>query len=153
MKTGKELIEDIDKCMPARGSLAFWWLGQIGFVIKLRDTTIYIDPFLSDYPDRKVSSLFKPHELVNADYILGTHDHIDHIDRAVWHELSLNSPNAAFVVPKMLIDSLSIDLKIPHHRFIGLDDGVLYENHGLKISGIASAHEFLDQDMGAGCYP
>ncbi|NOV59435.1 hypothetical protein [Clostridium beijerinckii] len=48
MKTGIELIKDIDECILENGDVAFWWLGQLGYAIKIAETTIYLDVFLSD---------------------------------------------------------------------------------------------------------
>ena len=54
----------------------------------------------------------------------------------------------------MLIPSLSNDLHINLDRFIGLDDGITLELlDNIRITGIASAHEFLDQDPETGSYP
>jgi L-ascorbate metabolism protein UlaG (beta-lactamase superfamily) len=153
MKSGIELINDINKCVLENGNIAFWWLGQLGYVIKLGETVIYLDAFLSDFPARNIPSLLKPEEIVNADFVIGTHDHIDHIDRKVWYQLSISSPNAKFIIPKLLIDNLSDDLNIPRNRFIGLDDGISILEKGLKITGIPAAHEFLDQDPNSGHYP
>lgn len=153
MKSGIELINDIDDCILKNEETAFWWLGQLGYVIKMGEIVIYLDVFLADWPGRKVPPLLKPEEIVNADFIMGTHDHIDHIDREVWHQLSLSSPNAKFVVPKLHINELSDNLNIPKDRFIGLDDGLSFIEKGLKISAIPAAHEFLDQDPSTGFYP
>jgi len=125
----------------------------MGYIIKLGEVVIYLDAFLSENPARNIKSLLKPEEVINADFIFGSHDHIDHIDREVWHQLSLSSPNAKFVVPKLLIKGLSEDLKISENRFIGLDDGESVIAEGIKISAIASAHEFLDQDPVTGNFP
>lgn len=153
MRKGIELINEIDECILEKGKMSFWWLGQSGFVVKLGELVIYLDVFLSDHPKRNIPTLLKPEEIVNADFIFGSHDHTDHIDRKVWHKLSLSSPNAKFVVPSLLIKSLSADLDIPESRFIGIDDGVTVLNQNLKITGIAAAHEFLDQDARSGNYP
>lgn len=153
MKKGLELIKDVDDCVLEEGKMAFWWLGQSGYVIKIGKTVVYLDAFLSERTDRNFAPLLKPQEVANADIILGTHDHADHIDRGVWHRLSISSPNAKFIVPKLLIESLSKDLNIPEDRFSGLDDGISVSEAGLKITGIASAHEFLNQDSKTGSYP
>ncbi|MFA9379348.1 MAG: MBL fold metallo-hydrolase [Lachnotalea sp.] len=154
MKTGMHLIHDINECTVSDNAVAFWWLGQAGFVVKLGKTIIYLDPFLAEHPERTVASLLKPHEVINADYIVGSHDHLDHINREVWHQLSVSSPNAKFVVPKLLLHSLSTDLDISEERMIGLDDGVsVCCSENFKISAIAAAHEFLDQDVSTGNYP
>lgn len=154
MKKGLDLINEINKCELEIDTAAFWWLGQLGFVVKLGGAIIYLDLFLSEHPDRVVSPLLKPQEVTNADYIVGSHDHLDHIDREVWNQLSISSPSAKFIVPQLLISSLSRDLNIAEERFIGLDDGITLEiTDGIKISGIAAAHEFLDQDKATGKYP
>ncbi len=154
MKKGKELIQEIETCMVAADAAAFWWLGQLSFAVKLGNRTFYLDPFLSDHPDRRVPSLLQPEEVTNADYIVGSHDHLDHIDREVWKQLSVSSPSAKFIVPKLLLPALAEDLKIAEERFIGLDDGMtLTLEDGFTITGVAAAHEFLDQDPKTGAYP
>lgn len=153
MKAGIELINEIDNCELPSGRAAFWWLGQMGQAIKIMDSVIYIDAFLSDKPDRNVAPILKPEEITNADFIIGTHDHWDHIDRDVWHQLSISSPNAMFVAPSCLIDSLSTEQEIPRSRLIGLNDGIAFNKKGITISAIPSAHEFLDQDTVTGSYP
>ena len=153
MLSGLNLIKEIDKGDLKKDQMAFWWLGQLGYVVKLGKLVIYIDAFLSEMPERNIPPLLKPEEITNADFVVGSHDHIDHIDRQVWHQLSLSSPKAKFVVPKLLIKELSEDLKIPENRFIGVDDGLTVIEQGLKITGLAAAHEFLDRDLKSGCYP
>jgi L-ascorbate 6-phosphate lactonase len=153
VKKGLELIEEVNSCALEKGNSAFWWLGQMGYIVKLGKVVIYLDAFLSDYPGRNISSLIKAEEVINADFIFGSHDHLDHIDRGAWHQISLSSPKAKFVVPKLLIKGLSEDLNILEDRFIGIDDGTAVIAGGLKITGIAAAHEFLDQDVATGSYP
>jgi len=153
MNSGIKLITDVNNCVLEKGDMAFWWLGQLGYVIKLGEVIIYLDAFLSTELDRNIPPLLKPEEITNADFIMGTHDHVDHIDRSVWHQLSLSSPKAKFVVPKLFINDLSQDLNIPKDRFIGLDDGISISEKGLKMTGIPAAHEFLDQDTDSGSYP
>lgn len=57
------------------------------------------------------------------------------------------------MVPKLLMNSLSVELDIDLERFVGLDDNLTVFERDLKISGIAAAHEFLDRDEISGCYP
>lgn len=153
MKTGIELIKDVDNRVLETGQLAYWWIGQSGYIIKTGKTIIYIDAFLFPVPDRNIAPLLKPEEVVNADFILGTHEHGDHIDKGVWKQMSIASPNAKFVVPLLLLDKLAKTLDIPKERFIGLSDGLSTVVNGLKITGIAAAHEFLDRDPDTGLYP
>lgn len=153
MKTGLALVRDVDECKLQKGECALWWLGQHGFIVKLGSKVLYFDPFLSPHKKRRIQPLFVPEEITNADLILGSHDHTDHIDRRVWPILAESSPKAKFVVPDLLLRSLARDLKIPVNRFAGLDDGKNIRAAGVKISGIAAAHEFLDRDPRTGRYP
>lgn len=153
MKTGIELIKEINECSLKKGRAAFWWLGQLGYIIKLGMNTIYIDIFLSDIPNRNIKPLLKAEEITNADFIIGSHDHIDHIDRNVWNIISKSSPSSKFVVPRKYIEELSKDLCISKNRFIGLDDCISIVENDLKITGIAASHEFLNQDPVTGYYP
>ena len=153
MKTGNDLIAEINQCELEKGSIAFWWLGQLGLAVKLGKIVIYLDPFLSDYPGRRIPTLLQPEEIINADYIFGSHDHIDHIDRDAWQKIAANSAKVKFVVPKALKNQLSEELGIPSERLIGISDMKTFEEGGIKITGVAAAHEFLDQDPKTGEYP
>ena len=82
-RQGSELAEEIADTKVPKGTLAFWNLGQCGFVWK-EQVTVYIDPVLNDIRDEQGSSRrlypapFSP-ELVRGDYVLCTHGHIDHL--------------------------------------------------------------------------
>ncbi len=153
MLTGQELIADIDRCEISHGRCALWWLGQHSFIIKLGKKIIYIDLFLTPLASRQVPSMLRADEIHHADFFLGTHDHTDHIDRAIWPALAGASREAKFIVPELLREQLAGDLNIPLDRFIGLDDGSSFSSDDLTITGIASAHEFLDRDPVSGHYP
>ena len=149
-KSMNRLVEEI---MASNANMAFWWLGQLGYVVKITGVTVYIDVFFSDYPGRRLSPLIAAAEVVNADIVMGTHDHADHIDRKAWKEIAKASPQAVFVAPNKLIKALSHELDIPLERFTGVDDGETVNIKGLSITGIAAAHEFLDRDPETGSYP
>jgi L-ascorbate 6-phosphate lactonase len=86
MKSIKEL--DVRK-----NSIAIWYLGQNGFIIKDHNgTTICIDPYLSNYCaeakhyknysfrlDRQLPIFIEPEDL-DVDIVLITHSHDDHAD-------------------------------------------------------------------------
>lgn len=142
-------MEDIRQCTVP----AFWWLGQLGFALKLDSKLLYIDAYLGESAERSILPLLKPEDLSDADFILGTHNHIDHIDWEVWKKIAAASPKPLFILPQALIDEMGEGSGIPAERLVGLDDGVSFESGGLKISGIASAHEFLDPAAETGRFP
>ena len=152
--TGKALIQDIDRTQPGEGELAFWWLGQHGFVLKLGGKVIYLDPYLSDHPSRTVRPLLAPADVTHADVITGSHDHGDHIDRPAWPELAKASPQALFVAPQLVLDrGLPKALGLKKKRFVPLDDAVTADFHGVCITGVPAAHERLDVDGDSGLHP
>ena len=154
MTSHAALIEEIDGTDLADGELAFWWLGQHSFVLKLGRAVVYLDPYLSDEPARTVRPLLAAGEVTHADAVTGSHDHGDHIDRGVWPELASASPGATFVVPKLVLDrGLAGDLGIAAERFVGLDDGTGADVAGVRIVGIPAAHERLDVDERTGLHP
>ncbi len=148
-----QLIADIEGCVLHDGECAFWWLGQHSFVLKLGERTLYFDPFLSERPDRLIPPLLVPGEMTNADLIMGSHDHTDHIDRTAWKDMGAVASKARFAVPELLRADLSRDLGIDAEHLIGMDHDQTVEVGGISITGIAAAHEFLDQDLTTGHYP
>ncbi|MFC1675662.1 MBL fold metallo-hydrolase [Planctomycetota bacterium] len=153
MLTGKELLAQIDLTQLPPGQVALWWAGQQGYIIKTAQTVIYLDVFFSPHPRRQIPLLIPPEFANNADIVFGTHDHKDHIDRQSWPALAKASPQATFVVPELLRTDLAEDLNIPAERFIGINDCQTTQLKGLKITGIASAHELLERDENTGLYP
>ncbi len=153
MLTGQALLADVRRCLPRRGACALWWLGQMSFIVKLGRTVIGIDLFLSPHPRRQIPALLAPDQATGFDLLIGTHDHTDHIDRKAWPAIARASPAARFVVPAFVLPKLARDLRIPPDRFIGLDDGTCAEARGIHLTGVASAHEFLDRDPATGRHP
>jgi L-ascorbate 6-phosphate lactonase len=153
MKTGRELIADINDCTVSRGEAALWWIGQHSFIIKLGDVVCYVDPFLSDLPGRQVPPLLKPSEVSNATIILGTHDHIDHIDHDALPGILKASPNAKLIIPQLLRERLVDKLKLDASQVVGTDIDSPINLAGLTIKAVPAAHEFLDRDEQTGLHP
>lgn len=89
-------------------------LGQSGCKLQFSDTTVYLDPYLSnsvqelDAPDlARLSSIpIQPLEVNDADWVLITHDHIDHCDPHTLPKLAQASPHAQFCGPQPVIEKL-----------------------------------------------
>jgi L-ascorbate metabolism protein UlaG (beta-lactamase superfamily) len=107
--TGKALIDQMARITPAAGSIALWGLGQMGLAVKGARTMLYIDPCLSDLfpPDTPADARgFKrvfdapvlPHQVTNADYVLCSHEHLDHTDPYTLDGLCKASPQAGVVI-------------------------------------------------------
>lgn len=148
-----QFLQMVKETETPEGTAAAWWLGQLGFWFKLRDTVVSIDYFADPAADRQVPPFVPAKEVQGVDLFLGTHDHIDHIDRPSWRIWSQTCPEAKFIASSLHLPSLAADEAIPADRLIGLDDGQSVTLGDLTIHAVAAAHEFLDQDPETGRYP
>jgi L-ascorbate 6-phosphate lactonase len=145
MKTGNALAEDVRNAKVESGSLAFWWLGQMSFIIKTPTATIALDPFLSPMERRNIPPLATPEELSGLfDVIIGTHDHLDHIDRPMLPRLLEANPKAKLLVPGA-IEKLD-ELGAGEGQLAGMDDAQVWEGCGVKITAIKAAHELFNRN-------
>jgi L-ascorbate 6-phosphate lactonase len=83
------------------------FLGQTGFLFETASARLVIDPYLSDSVaekygvqlTRQVPVVVRPDELTEIDWVLLTHEHLDHTDPATLLPLAAASPTAKFVGP------------------------------------------------------
>jgi L-ascorbate metabolism protein UlaG (beta-lactamase superfamily) len=146
---GSDLIQQVGEHVAPTGGLTFWWLGQHSFIVKMGGAVLYLDPYLSPDPARQVPPAFAPGDVTNADFILCSHDHSDHLDADAIPGLAAASPRARFVIPRPCRARME-SLGVPHERLIMLDDGEVFGAGGLKITGVKAAHEFFDRVAGVG---
>ncbi len=88
--------------------LAVWYLGCNGFVCKSSSgTTLFIDPYLgTGDPPRTVRMIpvpFDPTDVVEADAVLATHEHTDHVHGSSQAPI-LEATDASFYGPDASID-------------------------------------------------
>ena len=89
-------------------------LGQSGCKLTFPGTTVYLDPYLSnsvqvlDSPDldRLLPIPHAPASVTDADWVLITHEHIDHCDPHTLPELASASPTARFMGPPPVLGHL-----------------------------------------------
>jgi len=153
VRSGSDLVDDVNARHVPAGRMALWWLGQHSFITKAGEHFIYIDGFWAPIPQRLVPPLLTAEESsAHASIFLGTHDHSDHIDHDAWKILASRT-RVKFVVPDLVKDALSSDLGIARDRFIGMDDGQSQDVlPGVKVTAIAAAHECLERCATTGRY-
>jgi L-ascorbate 6-phosphate lactonase len=88
----------------SRGSL--WrvtWLGQAGFRIETPETCVVVDPWVSPHDHRLVPP--SPLELAadGVDWLLVTHEHLDHLDVPFLPRFRERSPEARVVLPAPVV--------------------------------------------------
>ena len=100
---GREIVQDVDNFAPPAGSVAVWFIGQAGFILKFSSGTIcYIDPWLSDLggATRAYPIPLDPHLVAHCDILLTSHDHGDHIDVDADPIIMARSPQAIWLAPR-----------------------------------------------------
>lgn len=146
-------LQEMLSFVPEPGHLAFWWLGQMGFAVKVGGTLLFLDAFLSPHPRRNIPPAVDVDAQVTADLVFGTHDHVDHIDREAWLHMARASAQTRFVVPEHHRASVLKQLSVAPERVIGMDEGPAVHVGVLVIRAIPSAHEFLDTAPDTGMHP
>jgi L-ascorbate 6-phosphate lactonase len=119
-----------------------WALGQAGF--RLRDpddgTTIFIDPFLSDHPERRWRAPLEPQALAMADAVLCTHEHIDHFDRpALSKAAAVSGSRYQLVVPQPLRDE-PLEPGLPEDRVLGAKPDESFSIGSATVHPVAACH-------------
>jgi L-ascorbate metabolism protein UlaG (beta-lactamase superfamily) len=156
VRAGFPLVEEIENTAPAPGSLAVWWLGQSGFVIKSRLGLLAVDLYLSEHLTKKYEATNRPHvrmtrspirgdQLRGVDLVLASHKHSDHLDPGTLPELLAGS-KAVLVLPEA-VRAYAVDLGLPAHRLVGVDAGDSLERAGFRVRALPAAHEGLDTEQ------
>lgn len=127
------------------GSVAASWLGQAGFIVRTRDTTALIDPFLAPYEGREYDSRLKPADAIGIDLVLCTHEHVDHFDADSAPAIAEASPQALFVVPSPIVDMVT-EAGIAPDRVVGMQPGDPVDLAGVRIRAVPAMHGVTMED-------
>lgn len=134
-----DIAQNIAVAEPPPHSVAMWWLGQASIALRGAGTSLYIDPFFSDRPDRLVPPPFAPALAAPADYVLCTHEHVDHFDPQTLHGLAQASPHTRFIVPLPLVEQARA-LGIADERVLGMQPGEVLQLGTATLFSIPACH-------------
>jgi L-ascorbate metabolism protein UlaG (beta-lactamase superfamily) len=142
---------------PHFGGVALAWLGQAGFALRYGKSRIFLDPYLSDYLERKYRGTNKPHrrlmeapipvqEVEGLDWVICTHQHSDHMDPDALPLLASQSPACRFIIPRASREHL-LKLGVPDKQVAGVDAGERISlSSECSVEAIPSAHETLEKN-------
>src|ERR1700693_2713405 len=80
------------------------WLGQAGFCLEAAGLRILVDPLLSDHEARLSAPPDATPFATGIDWVLVTHEHLDHFDKDFIRAVERHSPSATLVLPSPLVD-------------------------------------------------
>lgn len=128
-------------------------LGQSGCRLGFTGCTVYLDPYLSnsvqelDAPDlaRLLPIPCTPDEVTDADWVLITHEHIDHCDPHTLPQLASASPSAQFMGPAPVLNLLA-QWGISAERLHLATETWFELADGLTIHATPAAHPRIERD-------
>ncbi len=132
-------------------ALGLWWLGQASFILKGGGATIYIDPYLAESDRRIVPPPLRPEDVTDADLILCTHDHGDHIDSKSLPGIAKASPRAPILVPGIAREKV-IGFGFEPERVVVPTVDAPMRFGPVTVTAIPAAHENVDYTPEGG-YP
>jgi L-ascorbate metabolism protein UlaG (beta-lactamase superfamily) len=141
-----KLAEMIHNTVVAPGRLALCWLGGAGFVFKTASGRIVaVDPYLSDSLDHYYSwerlplspIPMAPAEL-QADLVLATHAHEDHLDPETIPEL-VRASQALVAGPSLCAEAMR-SWGLPNERFVEINRGERRSIAGFDVAAVLAHH-------------
>ena len=145
-RTPRDIVARLRALPLERGQIAFAHLGQLGFLVRIGKAVAGCDLFLSPMKGRLVPPQLRPEDVADVDFLFGTHDHADHIDKPLWRELARIGAKARFIVPDSVRDGVIADTGLSPAQVIGMDAGQSRTVCGVRVSAFAAAHERLERD-------
>ncbi len=122
--------------------LELWWLGQAGFRLRglAGGPTLFCDPFVTIRGSRSWQAPVDAAALAQADLLLVSHEHGDHLDRPAL-QVAAAQPGSRFglIVPRPLLEHLA-DLGLPPGRVIGAQPGETIDRDGVRIFPVPARH-------------
>jgi len=114
------------------------WLGQAGFLLRSASSALAIDPFLSEHELRLYPP--PPVEVLGGrlDYLLVTHEHLDHLDVQLLPVLVEAFPTLTIVVPSPVVPRITG--LVPEARVIGLQPGEAVTGEQVTIRAVSAIH-------------
>ena len=114
-RSGAALMAAMDEPV-APGAASVWPLGQSGLLVRFPERKVYIDLYLSNHCEAVLGAPFDhrrlsrapldPAEISDADVVICSHEHLDHLDVPTLRTLARSSPQATVVAPEACRDLL-----------------------------------------------
>jgi len=127
------------------GAVRLYWLGQAGFAFRTSEgRRIFLDPYLSDacerlYGFKRLSLPAMRAEEVEADWVILTHEHADHLDPDALPVIARNNPACRFAAPAGCISGLEA-AGVPSSRCVLLEPNHRHDLGDLVVHTVPADH-------------
>jgi L-ascorbate 6-phosphate lactonase len=127
--------------------MEFLWLGQSGIHLRFGDLNVYADPYLTDSVaaafgsslQRQVPVPVVPSSVVDADWVLVSHDHLDHCDPDSLLGILAASPKSRIIGPSPVFRLLD-RLGVPRERMRAASGAWQPLNAHVEVRAVPAAH-------------
>jgi L-ascorbate metabolism protein UlaG (beta-lactamase superfamily) len=162
LKTGDELISEMDSLLSDKDHFHLWWLGQSGYLLQWKGKRVLIDPYLSDSLTKKYAATDKPHvrmservvdpELVrNISIVTSSHNHTDHLDAETLIPVFKNNYGVKFIIPEANREFVAERVKCKREFPIGLNEARSVTVDEFTFSGMPAKHNEIERDENGNC--
>lgn len=148
-----ELRKKIEETVIPDRCVGLFWLGGGSFVLKTRkEKLIYIDPYLSDAGHATLGMLKEPPgdygrmvevpidpEEVRTDFVISTHDHVDHLDPWSIPAIAKANPKAKLIGPHSCCYHF-LELGVKPDRVVELNGGQSVRIDGISLTAFSTFH-------------
>jgi L-ascorbate 6-phosphate lactonase len=120
------------------------WLGQAGFRIDAGGTSFVVDPWATPHEYRLIPA--PPLELAaeHVDYVLITHEHLDHLDLPFLGAILERSPAASVVIPEALVPL--VEHVVPEPQVVAVNPYDSVDIGGLRVDVVPALHGVTMED-------
>ena len=143
-----------------KNQLGIVWLGQSGFMVRSNNCVLLFDPYLSDFAEQwtygwhnehiRMNSIpLQPKEIYGVNYVLCTHDHVDHIDPFTIPIIAVRNPETKFIAPKAAELRMK-GLYVEEYNLFLLTGEDYIELAPIKVHAIPAAHSKLEYNNETG---
>jgi L-ascorbate 6-phosphate lactonase len=140
-----ELTTDLNNAAVPMGGVRLHWLGQAGFAFRTSGgRRVFLDPYLSDacerlYGFKRLSLPAMAAHDVEADWVILTHEHTDHLDPDSLPEIARRNPTCRFAGPSGCVEGLE-QAGVSGDRRIMLEPNQCYDLGDLVVYTVPADH-------------
>ena len=114
------------------------WLGQAGFRLDLGGVCVVVDPWASPHEHRIVPPPDPALAAEGVDWLLVTHEHLDHLDLGLLPVLLERSPSARVVLPAAVAPL--VEGAVPASRLVTVLPGDTLDLDGVDVQVVPAIH-------------
>lgn len=122
------------------------WLGQAGLMFKTGDTTVLVDPYLSnsvekiDPPKKRRVAVDKSFLSVKPNIIVLTHNHLDHTDPETLKNYINENSSVLVLAPQNAWQTVRNNFNTGNNNFVLFNRKTEWTENNIKFSAVKAEH-------------